>query len=75
MSRPLGILLFGLLAVAWVLMWLFSAITISGVMGNSFPVLLVYIGMAFLPPTLLYILLFKAMPRILDRVRRTGPRG
>lgn len=61
--------LFWAIAVAWALLWLASGFTIGGVMGSSIVILSVYIGMAFAPPALLYVILFWAVPRIVRRFR------
>jgi hypothetical protein len=61
--------LFGVLAVAWILLWLASAVTIGSMMGDSIPQLLLFLGMALLPPTILYFLLFEALPQVLKRFR------
>jgi hypothetical protein len=60
---------FAVVALAWVLLWLISAFTIGGVMGNSPLILSVYLGMAVLPPALLYGVLFWAVPLIAERFR------
>ena len=56
--------LFGLASVVWILGWLGSAMTIGSLMGDSVPQLLIFLGMALLPPFLLYLLLFRVLPRI-----------
>ncbi len=64
--------LFGLATMAWVLLWLVSAVTIGGLMGDSVTQLLAFVGMAFVPPTLLYLLLFRMLPRMLGRFRKSA---
>jgi len=66
--------LFGLAAVGWALLWFFSAVAIGGVMGNSLPVLLIYLGMALVPPILLYILLFRVLPRVISYIKKPHQR-
>lgn len=62
--------LFGVLAVFWILYWLAAALTIGSLMGDSIPQLLFFIGMAFLPPLLLFVLFFRVVPRIAKRFKR-----
>ena len=63
--------LFGLAAVGWALLWFFSAMAIGSVMGNSVPILLIYLGIASVPPILLYILLFRVLPWIVSYIKKT----
>jgi hypothetical protein len=62
--------LFAVIACAWILLWLMSALTIGSLMGDSVPQLLFFVGMAFLPPALLYLLLFRALPGIIRKLRK-----
>jgi hypothetical protein len=62
--------LFGLAAAAWILFILASAVVIGSVMGDSIPQLLMFLGMALLPPSLLYLLLFHVLPRIVRRFKK-----
>ena len=62
--------LFGLVSAAWALLWIASAVTMGGLMGNSFAIFAVFLAMAFAPPALLYGILFWAAPRIAERLRR-----
>jgi len=62
--------LFGLAAAAWILFILASAVVIGSVMGDSIPQLLMFLGMALMPPSLLYLLLFRVLPRIVRRFKR-----
>jgi hypothetical protein len=54
--------LFGLVAIAWILLWLSALMTMGGLMGNSIPLLSVFLGIALIPPSLLYFLLFRVAP-------------
>ena len=62
--------LFGVLAVAWILFWLASALAIGSLMGDSIPQLLFFVGMAFLPPTLIYLLLFRFIPLVIKKFKK-----
>ena len=62
--------LFGLASAAWILFILASAVTIGSLMGDSVPQLLMFLGMALLPPFLLYLLLFRVLPRIVRRLKK-----
>jgi len=62
--------LFGLAAAAWIFFILASAVTIGSLMGDSIPQLLMFLGMALLPPSVLYLLLFRVLPRIVRRLKR-----
>jgi hypothetical protein len=65
--------LFGLASIAWILLWLASLVTIGGLMGNSAPITAVYLGMAVLPPAALYVLLFRALPWIIQKNSQSKP--
>jgi hypothetical protein len=62
--------LFGLASIAWILVWLGALVTIGGLMGDSIQILSVFLGIALIPPSLLYFLLFHVMPRIVKRFKR-----
>jgi hypothetical protein len=62
--------LFGLVAGAWALLWLFSLYAISGVMGSSVPIVLVYLGMGLVLPVLLYVLFFRIVPWIVSYIKK-----
>jgi hypothetical protein len=51
--------LFDLVAIAWILLWLSARVTMGGLMGDSIPLLSVFLGIALIPPSLLYFLLFR----------------
>jgi hypothetical protein len=58
--------LFFLVAAAWILLWVLSGLSIA-FMGHAF--LLIYLGIALLPPALLYLFLFHLLPTIIKRRR------
>jgi hypothetical protein len=60
----------GLAAAAWILFILVSAAAIGSLMGDSVPQLSMFLGMALLPPFLLYLLLFRVLPRIVRRFKK-----
>ena len=62
--------LFGVVAAAWILYVLVGALAIGSLMGDSIPQLLTFLGIALLPPLLLYLLLFRALPRIVRRFKK-----
>jgi len=62
--------LFGFLAAVWIFFWLGSAVTIGSLMGDSIPQLLLFVGMAFLPPVLIYLLLFRLIPLVIRKFKK-----
>jgi hypothetical protein len=64
--------LFGLAAAAWILFILASAVTIGSLMGDSVPQLLMFLGMALLPPSLLYLLSLPRSSSNRSKVQKTS---
>jgi hypothetical protein len=62
--------LFGVITAAWILYVLSMALAIGGLFGDSVPQLLMFLGMALIPPALLYLLLFRLLPWIVRRFKR-----
>jgi len=62
--------LFCLAAIVWILLWLGALVTMGGLMGDSIQILSVFLGIAFLPPSLLYFLVFRFVPRIVKRFKK-----
>jgi hypothetical protein len=62
--------LFGVVAAAWILYIVVGALTIGGLMGDSGPQLLMFLGLASIPPALLYLLLFRVLPWTVRRFRK-----
>jgi hypothetical protein len=62
--------LFYLATAAWALLWLFSLGIIGGLMGDSLPILLAFLGAATVPPLVLYFLLFRVLHRIVNRRKK-----
>jgi hypothetical protein len=65
--------LFYLLSIAWALMWIATGLSIGSLMGDSVPQLLFFVGMAFVPPSLLFLLFFRAIPYIIRRFSKAVP--
>jgi hypothetical protein len=63
--------LFGLLAIGWAALWIFSYWAIAGVMGSSVEVILVYADLALLPPSVLFVLFFRLVPQITKKWTKT----
>ena len=57
--------LFGLVALAWIFLWLAAAVTIGDFIGDSVRQIWIFLGMTFLPPVLLYLLPFRVLPQII----------
>ena len=62
--------LFGLASAGWILFWLAVTSTAGGVLGDSVPQIPMFMGITFLPPTLIYLLLFQVLPRIVRKFKK-----
>lgn len=70
MPEPLrGVL--GVCTLLWVLFWVLSGLSVGGVLGDSIPQLLFFLGMAFLPPALIYLSVFRLFPWFLRRIKKS----
>lgn len=59
--------LYALFSIAWALLWLLSLLSLAGVFGIPVLAIFVYLGMALIPPILLYLLVFRLGPILYRR--------
>ena len=64
-------LAFFLVVLLWVLLWVASGLAAGGTFGDSLPQLAFFLGMALVPPILVYGLLFSLLPWIWKKIRGT----
>jgi hypothetical protein len=66
--KPLRVV-FGYVAAIWIALWVLSYLVLGGLFGSSWLILGLYAAMAFCPPALLYLAVFRAVPALLRLVR------